>query len=284
VIYAEDKAVIIEAKNYSGKSGIGIVEEEFEEDELIIDSKKLADQLGKEYFVGRRSIQGFTKVIDEGVFDIDNVVLVFLTRHPTFPVYEIEETLNSIEKINPKEREKAEQCIYWLNWQKAVPIFEEIVESKSKTSFEFKISNDILIFLERRNLGVFSGFEFIDDYLFFRDEYKRISKKKNIFYKKIFKPYWIFLDRGKESLRIGKPPIFYITKALPYWGYIRDSIKVSGDFVFYEKTYKPYWGYIRDSIKVSSDFVFYEKTYRPYWEKIPSNIDFNLHDEIFYKE
>lgn len=259
IIYFDKTAIIIEAKNYSGKSGEGVLHEGKSDDSEIIDIKKIADQLRREYFVGRKSIQGLSKVIDEDVFDVDNFLLIFLTRHPSFPKDEIGTTINAIADINPSEKENAEQKIYWLNWQKAMPIFEEITETESKSTAEHKISKDMIVFLERRNLGIFSGFDFLDNCIESRKEAKDLLNEENIFYKKLFKPYWVFLGKIK-----------------PYQRNEQDAL-------FYKSISSPYWNYIKNGFEFISDPVFYTISYKPYWEKISPFIDFQIKDEIFYR-
>ena len=260
VIYSGNDAVIIEAKNYSGKCGEGVIDGNSSEDIIMVDSKQIADQLGREYYIGRNSILETPKVIDEDVFIINNYVLIFLTRHPTFPKNEIEESINAIVEINPNEKVNAEQKIFWLNWQKAVPIFEEIVETKSKNTFEYKISKDMVNFLERRNLGVFAGFSFLDKFRLFSDESKKAFTQKHLFYKKEFKSYWLFLDKLKAYSRINKDTVFYNIVNLPYWNFLKNDYKFHKGSVFYNLVEKPYW-----------DFL------------IPS-FNFKLKKEIFYKE
>lgn len=259
VIYSGDTAIMIEAKNYSGKSGEGVIEGDSTEGLMMVDSKQITDQLGREYFVGVNSILESTKVIDEDIFDVDSFILIFLTRHPSFPKDEIEATINAILEINPNEKENAEQKIYWLNWQKAVPIFEEIVETESKDTFEYKISNDMVAFLERRNLGIFSGFDFLDNFIVFRKELESLFSKKYLFYKKVFKPYWMFIKDIRPFHRTKKDNVFYKIISLPYWNFIKNELGFN------------------------SEPVFYTISYKPYWENIIPFIDFQIRDEIFYK-
>jgi|GEM_PF-1990604 len=240
IIYSENVAIIIEAKNFSGKSGVGVFEEDVTEDLGMVDSKKIADQLGREYFIGKNSILKSTYVLDENPFTIDNFVLIFLTRHTTFPKDEIEESIDAIIKISPKEKMDAEQKIFWLNWQKAMPIFEEIVETKPKHSFEYKISKDIVDYLELRNLGIFSGFNFLDDFCFFIGESREAFTKKYLFYRKVFKPYWKFLSNLRPFTRTRKDTVFYNIVHLPYWNFIRNDLEYYKDSIFYKIIEKPY--------------------------------------------
>jgi hypothetical protein len=218
VIYSGEMAILIEAKNYSGKSGTGTATTT--EGELGDSSRReIIDQLGREYIVGRNILMKSKYSQDKQIFSITDFVLIFLTRHNIFPYDEIEESLNSIAEMLPGERDKAAECIYWLNWQKTVPILRAVIESSKQGSFECKISQDLLEFLDRRDLGFFSGFTFLDmfedllfesypEYIFYYKEYLRywdflddvqwtdVNKNDNIFYSKLYPPYWDFLDRG----------------------------------------------------------------------------------------
>jgi len=260
LICSENTAVVIEAKNYSGKSGEGIIGEDSTEDLEGVDTKQIADQLGREYFVGVKRILKYTTVLEEDAFDIDDFVLIFLTRHPTFPQNEIEESINTIAKINPKEKVNAEQKMYWLNWQKAVPIFEEIAETRPKNTFDYKISKNMLDFLERRNLGIFSGFDFLENFYSFIGELKITFTWKHLFYKKEFRPYWMFLDKFKSYIQIKKDTVFYNVIKLPYWNFLKKEFELDKGTVFYNIVEKPYWEFIAQCF------------------------DFKLEKEIFYKE
>jgi hypothetical protein len=259
IIYSNKTAIIIEAKNYSGKSGEGVLQEEKSDDLEIIDIKKIADQLGREYFVGRKSLEGCSKTLDEEVFNIEDPILIYLTRHSSFPKDEIKTTINAIRDINPDETENAEKKIYWLNWQKAMPIFEEIIETESKSTAEYKISKDMVVFLERRNLGIFSGFDFLDNFIVFSKELENLLSNKYLFYKKVFKPYWMFIKDIKPFPRTKKDNVFYKIISIPYWNFIRNELEFN------------------------SEPVFYTISYKPYWKNIIPFIDFQIRDEIFYK-
>lgn len=287
VIYSGNTAIIVEAKNYSGKSGEGIIGEDFTENSEGIDTKQIADQLGREYFIGMRSILESSKVINEVVFHIDDFVLIFLTRHPIFPENEIEDSINTIAKINPKEKVNAEEKIYWLNWQKAVPIFEEIVETKPENTFEYKISKDMVDFLDRRDLGRFLGFDFLDKFHSFIGESKKAFSWKYLFYKKEFKPYWMFLDKLKSDIQISKDAVFYKQEFKPYWMFLEkleSDIQISKNTVFYNIISLPYWNFIKNDFKFIKGSIFYTMVEKPYWEFITQGFDFEIEKEIFYKE
>lgn len=214
VIYSEETAVIIEAKNYAGKSGEGTLLEEEIEKEIII------DQLWREYYVGLNNILG-TRYRD--------FYLLYLTRHPQIPADEIESTLQLFAK---HEAPKARRRIFWLNWQKAVPILERIIAVYPENSFQVKISKDLLLFLERRNLGVFSGFKFLENY----DVFPALSGV--MFYKKIFIPYWDYL--GSYSEIQCSETIFYKECNLSYWEFLSPAVLMVYDeeTIFYRGLFK----------------------------------------------
>lgn len=171
IIYTNNKAIIIEAKNYSDKSGKGLMKNV----EGNVKEKILVDQLGREYFVGRDKI-------------FKDFCLVFLTRHNSFPESDIKESIQAISELDSSEKRKAENSIYWVNWYQAKNIFEEIRELHSKRTFNYKISEDLCKFLDRRDLRGFTGFEIIDDYI----EFNNINDK--IFYNKTEKEFWAWLN------------------------------------------------------------------------------------------
>lgn len=235
VICSGENAVIIEAKNYAGKSGVGIISDEscisIEEDE----SKIIIDQLGREYFIGLNKILDSDYEKDDQIHTIKKFYIIFLTRHSIFPEYEISETINSIVNMSPKEKNNAENCIYWLNWQKAIPILEEIVSLNPKNSFEHNICSELIEFLERRNLGVFSGFRFLNDYISFLNELEKIEIKDFFFYQKTFKDYWDYLAKFKSSMNIQINYVFYKKIDLPYWEFLKTDFNINLDKkIFYE--------------------------------------------------
>lgn len=224
VIYSGETVIIIEAKNYSEKSSVGTVPGGLKQSDEI-QEKGIIDQLGREYFVGLKKILNSKYNRNEEIFSIKDFYLIFLTRHNFFPNYEIEETIKSITHILPREYQSASKRIYWLNWQKIVPLLEEIVAIKTKNSFEYKISLELIEFLERRDLGTFSGFEFLDAYGKFSIEF--ISDC--LFYRTIFRKYWDYLDEFKLSIKNQKNNIFYLKNKLPYWGYLPIDFDIQFD-------------------------------------------------------
>lgn len=188
VIYTQNSAIIIEAKNYSGKSGEGIVVDEETRMETIL------DQLYREYYIGEFNILG-NKYKD--------FCVIYLTRHPHLPKEELEKTIRFIERKDVKQANKARNRLYWLNWQKACVILEQVISSISSNEIEISLSKDLLEFLERRNLGEFTGFKFLENncynnLILFGDE---------IFYRKVYRLYWDYLDNYSKLSY--KEPVFY---------------------------------------------------------------------------
>lgn len=175
VIYTQNTAIIIEAKNYSGKSG----EETVFDNEAKMET--ILDQLYREYYIGLFNILG-NKYKD--------FCVIYLTRHPHFPKEELEQTINLIERKDYKQANKARNRLYWLNWQKAGVILEQVISSKNSNEIEINLSKDLLEFLERRNLREFTGFKFLENNYF---NSLNIIKEK-IFYSKVYRFYWDFLE------------------------------------------------------------------------------------------
>lgn len=234
IIYSEEIALIIEAKNYAGKSGEGVIFDKSEKSTAEDKSKVIIDQLGREYFVGLNRILNSKHIQNNKQFSIKNFYLIFLTRHSFFPNNEIEETLKSISIIRRGEHQNAANRIYWLNWQKAVPIFKEIVTLKPKNSFQHRISKELIEFLERRDLSVFSGFKFLDYYKFSSRKFEIVKKADVLFYSKIFRMYWNYLDRFKTFLKNQVDNIFYSECKLPYWSFLKiDFVLQFNKKIFY---------------------------------------------------
>ena len=215
VIFSGDTALIIEAKNHSGKSAEGVIYESDETEPDILEKKRkvIIDQLGREYFVGFNKILGYRYKQNGKEYIINNFHLIYLTRHSTFPQNEIEDTLKSIEEIFPSEHDNASNNIYWLNWQKAVPILEDIVDNSSSNSFEGIISKELIEFLERRNITHFSGFNFLKNNAGILNE--TTEDEDYLFYNKIFSVYWNYLDKFKfEKNQVGS--VFYNGSVIPF--------------------------------------------------------------------
>jgi hypothetical protein len=232
VIYSEETALIIEAKNYSGKSGEGIIlcesEQSIEKDK-IKETKVIADQLGREYFVGLNKIINSKYIQDERIFSIKSFYVIFLTRHIIFPEHEIKVTIDSIARMRQSDYQNALNRIYWLNWQKVVPILEEIVSVKPKNSFEYKISQELIEFLERRDLAVFSGFKFLSYYKEFPAELELIKDIDFLFYRKIYREYWGYLRNFKPSMKNQLDNIFYKQQTIPYWNFLKFNFNILTD-------------------------------------------------------
>ena len=227
VIHAGETALIIEAKNYSGKSGTGIMEDEEEKIDQV-DLKKttkiIVDQLGREYFVGTK------RLLKQ---EIKNFYLVLLTRHITFPHQEILETIESIKCIDEKEYENAKNRIFWLNWQKIIPILEEIIPTKTKCSL---ICQELLEFLERRNLANFKGFDFLRRFGDFHIKSTRQLNNKMLFHRVIKKAYWSDFPKYHMLIKNQKSSsIFYNKSSISYWNnnFQIPTISSSFDHIFY---------------------------------------------------
>lgn len=194
VIFSDDIALIVEAKNYAGKTGEGILSSEVDDKSVHKVQKIIVDQLGREYYVGLKQILNSVNIHSKSHRLIRQFYIIYLTRHAVFPEHEIVETVKSIANIDENEQHHSTDRIYWLNWQKVIPIIDQVLSLSDTNLCEFKIARDLRQFLERRDLVRFSGFAFVDKYI---KIFKNMSKvaRKGVFYKKISRPYWRFLDR-----------------------------------------------------------------------------------------
>ena len=229
VIYSGDFAIVIEAKNYSGKSGSGVINEVSEE----FNQKELIDQLGREYFIGRNKLINSVYQIDGISYTIKDFALIFLTRHNQFPKFEINETLDSIDQISSGESNIAAEKIFWLNWQNIIPILSKIAKTVENDTCECKLAHDLLKYLDKRSLGVFSGFSFLGEF------YYQSDLIENLFYNKLFPSYWGFMIKYKMNKKENLNIIFYKKKSLQYWEFFNIEFAVSNlDPIFYKGVVK----------------------------------------------
>ena len=173
IIYWNNIAYIIEAKFHSGLSGIGY------------DEERIHDQLARQYQIGIDLLKNDSRV--------SSFKLIYLTNNPTIPKYELEQSHLTIQKQLDENAN-----IYWLNWSKAFKVFRD-------TNLVQKgLRRDILSFLEKRNIGYFSGFQFENDIVLNYDT------SQSLFFKSLVgsKRYWTFL-KTSEFLMDKSKPIFY---------------------------------------------------------------------------
>ncbi|MBT6231102.1 MAG: hypothetical protein HOI47_31070 [Candidatus Scalindua sp.] len=208
VISSGDTALIIEAKNYSGKSGIGVITENDPSNTEGV-RKVIIDQLGREYFVGQKRLLNSAGV--------KHFYVIYLTRHDSFPKDDIEESIESIKETEPKEYENSKNLIYWLNWQKVIPVFEELIESSNKSSMEYKISSELIEFLDKRNLRSFSGFKYLKNYKSILDNETKMAE--SLFYKEVLSKYWECLNKYKLFNKKNNYLFFSESKVL-YWNFL----------------------------------------------------------------
>lgn len=223
IIFTENVAFIIEAKFYSGKSGSGFSEEEdLSPDQL---KSELIDQIAREYFLGKDVLRGKTFATEE-VFEVSDFFLILITKDPSIPANDIEESISAIGKVEPAEKDIARKKIFWTNWQKIDPIMEEIIQRHPQESFERKISSQLYDFLQRRNLIPFGGFDFLGSL------HVTNAAGKPIFYRKKKRIYWS-QTLLRRPVYFKGPNIFYFSRMKPYWEDFLESPKKT-DRIFYE--------------------------------------------------
>lgn len=193
IIFTQETVIVIEAKFYSGKSGIGVETDDvafLEEEEEV--RKQLIDQLAREYYVGKKKSNKF--------------FVVFVTADSIFPKQDIDDTLEAIKKIKgEKEAQLAKKHIFWTKWSNATKIMEDIIIGNDKASYQYVIAFDLLKFLEKRELTDFRGFEFLTGYL----DSLNITSIKNIFYKSLPPKFWSWLEDFKSKKFKINGDIFY---------------------------------------------------------------------------
>jgi hypothetical protein len=219
VIYSGEMAIIVEAKNYSGKSGHGTVPSE-PSDSPEEQEQQIIDQLARQYIIGRKAITGSTCIIDGQMRIIKEIVLVYVTRHSRFPETEIDETLQAIAARLPDQIEDARRRIFWVNWQKLYPLMVAMCERKICASFEYMLAQDLVQFLDRRGLSSFRGFEFLDKF-----EGSRTMPFDASFYQTQLNEYWNFLPVLFEDSTY----IFYTKSLAEYWNPLENCHSLESD-------------------------------------------------------
>jgi len=151
IILLDKLLIILEAKFYSGKSGVGTSE----------DDSFLYDQLAREYMLGNHLVRSKT-VLDETFSSFMDFKLLYITKDVSFPTNDIEESIKILKKYNIETKDSSKK-IFWTNWQSIYKIFSNAPENELK-SYEKKILGQILPFLEKRDLIMFNGFSFLAKY------------------------------------------------------------------------------------------------------------------------
>ncbi len=215
VILSKRAVVVVEAKNYAGKHGKGVVAEDSGEGGVHVDRKRLLDQLAREYFVGRDLASRGSGCSD--------FYVVYVTRHAVFPAEDIAETLSAIAEMDGREGQRAPGRIYWVNWQQAYETFKEMADDPSAPRFQEQISRDMLEFLANRSLCPFEGFEFLDAFKGFAAQAERWS---GAFYARSKRPYWTLIDEAGIDATDARLPFY---GRGDYWAAIREGADLSAD-------------------------------------------------------
>lgn len=209
VLSAENLTIIVEAKNYSGKSGSGIVDLTNEQSTGTSDYR-VDDQLAREYNIGLKHKS-------------KDFLLIYLTRDSVIPVKDIDESIESIAKHWPDERRNARKRIYWVNWQVAYLIFEKLLNNSNATVFEQELCNDMVQFLERRDLDTFAGFDFSDFHIspsIFISESQKVLKEASIFFSQEESKYWDTILNQQLKYN-NNQTLFYSETHDAYWRFLK---------------------------------------------------------------
>ncbi len=221
VILTGNTAVIIEAKNYAGKSGEGVTgapdeDQDQSEDNAGESELHIADQLGREYFAGVHRLLGLTYSTPAGEQRIEQFCLIFLTRHPAYPDQMIRDTWAAISQIDPASEQESKSRLYWLNWQKVRPILDAIMAAHPPDSFPCQIASDLAAFLERRDLRLFTGFRWLSSQ---RVSLPAVEDAAPVFYSRQPRPSgWEWLRPEALTLSASQLPLFYSATRSSYWG------------------------------------------------------------------
>jgi len=183
VIEDSSLVVVIEAKNYAGKSSTNSDETGYE---------VLRDQLGREYFAGEKHAKNIKS---------KDFCVIYLTRDRRLPLLELKESIRTIRMFTNENVVSIQNRIYWLNWQALVPVISDSINRKSNSK-QIIMLNDLKLFLERRGLSSFNGFK---NCLSVEVSYKDTNtlfytKKKKYFWKFEFSP----VDASTEKIFFNK--------------------------------------------------------------------------------
>lgn len=204
LIFANNLAIIIEAKLYAGKSGTGFLEYQTDISEKQL-RKYLIDQLAREYYLGIYLLDRKKYSTGSKSFHIKDFYVLYVTKDSTFPENEINDTINEIKKISQEHAKKAKEKIYWTNWQTLIPLINDIIEN-TDSFVEFKLASQLKQFLLKRSLMKFSGFRFLEEERPFLKSFG--DSQENLFY--IFEELPYFIDPiFSESFKVDDLSIFY---------------------------------------------------------------------------
>ena len=112
-----------------------------------------------------------------------------------------------------------------------MPILEEIIIHYSKDSFEQIISQELITFLEKRDITYFAGFKFLENYSNFKKDF---NIGDYLFYQKRFYIYWDYLRNCRFNMILTND-IFYHDLVDSYWNYLENhSLIQFKKNIFYE--------------------------------------------------
>jgi len=199
LILLDNIIIIVEAKFYSGKSGIGTSE----------DNSILYDQLAREYLLGSYLTTSKT-VLDETFSSFKDFMLLYVTKDSSFPTMDIIDSIQTLKKYDICANVSTKK-IYWVNWQSIYNIFINIPQNLLK-NYEKKLLKQLLPFLEKRNLINFNGFAFLNDY----KKGFGVIKRESLFYSplNVNNSYWISKVYTNEIQNIS---ILFYDAHTKYW-------------------------------------------------------------------
>ena len=142
VLRSEEQVIVVEAKDYSGKSGSGIHFGPGGDRQAI-------DQLAKQFATAKShyKMRG------------SKFILLYLTRDVTSPRAELEESLRAVKEALPDLKGSFRPQLYWINWQASIPIFKELADSQKL--WQASIAKDIMAFFSSRRISRYDEFHFL---------------------------------------------------------------------------------------------------------------------------
>ena len=112
------------------------------------------------------------------------------------------------------------------------PILEEIISQNPRDSIASKICNELLVFLDRRDINYFRGFDFLSRY---QNWIRNIGE--SIFYFEKEQVYWDVLNESKLVL-INTDSSFYGISESNYWNNLKWDYVFDNRHIFYQEVCK----------------------------------------------
>ncbi len=210
LIFSGDLVVVVEAKNYAEKSGVGF--SSFDGDRVLV------DQLAREYFVGSEELITRSWDVEGRVFSPREFLLVYLTRDLVMPTTELETSVRCVREVCPDEAEGAKRRLYWLRWKDVTSVLEDARDRLKATDSRRQLVQELMCFLDRRGLVGFGGYGALGTSL---DSLGSLAAEPSIFYAREDSAYWASVGAHSQLSRAAAVKhLFYEPQVHKYWEFV----------------------------------------------------------------